>query len=217
MARRGHVKTLKTLGHLLLASLAVIWALLGVAVGEPLSKPALLASLRHGGLVILMRHASAPRVAPDATHANKDNVRAERQLDDSGVASARAMGEALRRLHMPIGQVLSSRTYRALETVRYAELGEAVTLPELGDGGAGMQADPSAPHARWLRALAGKTPTPGTNTLMITHFPNISEAFGASAAGLADSEPLILQPVPLGDATLIARIKIEEWNQLDAH
>jgi hypothetical protein len=92
----------------LLASLAVIWALLGVAVGETLSKPALLASLRNGGLMILMRHASSPRVAPDATHANKDNVRAERQLDDAGVASARAMGEALRRLRIPIGQVLSS-------------------------------------------------------------------------------------------------------------
>jgi hypothetical protein len=31
---------------LLLASLAIIWALHGVAVGKPLSKPALLASLR---------------------------------------------------------------------------------------------------------------------------------------------------------------------------
>jgi hypothetical protein len=28
---------------------------------------------------------------------------------------------------------------------------------------------------------------------------------------------LILQPVPPGDPTLIARIKIEEWNRLDAH
>jgi phosphohistidine phosphatase SixA len=202
---------------LLLASLALILALLSVAVGEPLSKPALLASLRHGGLVILMRHASSPKVAPDAAHANKDNMSAERQLDDSGVSSARAMGEALRRLRIPIGQVLSSPTYRALETVRYAQLWKAVTLPELGDGGASMQVDPTGSHARWLRALAGKTPTSGTNTLIITHFPNISEAFGASAAGLADGEALILRPVPQGEPTLVVRIKIEEWNQLDAN
>jgi hypothetical protein len=70
-------------------------------------------------------------------------------------------------------------------------------------------------HARSLRALAGKPPTPGTNTLIITHFPNISEAFGAVAAGLADGEALILQPASQGDPTLVARVKIEEWNQLD--
>jgi phosphohistidine phosphatase SixA len=171
------------------AGLAVIWALLGVAVGEPLSKPALLARPCDS---------DAPRKLTEAS------------------GSARAMGEALRRLHIPIGQVLSSPTYRALETVRYAELGEAVSMPELGDGSASMQADPTGSRARWLRALAGKTPTPGTNILMITHFPNISEAFGASDAGLADGEALILQPVPLGDPTRTARIKIEEWNQLDA-
>jgi phosphohistidine phosphatase SixA len=202
---------------LLFSGLTLTLALLGVTAAGPLSKSALLASLRHGGLVILMRHASSPRVAPDAAHANKDNVSAERQLDDSGVASARAMGESLRRLRIPIDQVLSSPTYRALETVRYAQLGKALTLPELGDGGASMQADPTGSHARWLRALAGKAPTPGTNTLIITHFPNISEAFGASAAGLADGEALILQRVPPGDPTLVARIKIEEWNQLDAN
>jgi phosphohistidine phosphatase SixA len=188
----------------------------GSAPGEPLPKAELLASLRHGGLVILMRHASSPRMAPDAAHANVDNTTAERQLDDVGVASARAMGESLRRLRIPIGQVLSSPTYRALETVKYAQLGQAVTLPELGDGGASMQADPTGSRARRLRALADKAPALGANTLIITHFPNIFEAFGATAAGLADGEALILQPVPQGSPTLMARIKIEEWSQLDA-
>jgi phosphohistidine phosphatase SixA len=191
--------------------------LFGSAAGESLLKTELLATLRHGGMVILMRHASSPRAAPDAAHANVDNTTAERQLDEVGVASARAMGEALRRLRIPIGQVLSSPTYRALETVRYARLGKAVTLLELGDGGASMQADPTGSRARWLRAFAGKAPAPGTNTLIITHFPNISEAFGASAAGLADGEALIIQPTSQGELMLAARIKIEEWNQLDAN
>jgi hypothetical protein len=75
----------------LLANCALSLMFLGVAVGEPLFKPALLASLRHGGLIILMRHASSPKIAPDAAHANKDNISAERQLDMSGIASARAM------------------------------------------------------------------------------------------------------------------------------
>jgi len=77
-----------------------------------------------------MRHASSPGVAPDAAHANIDNTTTARQLDDEGVASARAMGEALRRLRIPNGQVLSSPRYRALETVKYAQLGKALAVPE---------------------------------------------------------------------------------------
>lgn len=55
-----------------------------------------------------MRHASSPREPPDAAHTDAENAADERQLDENGRASARAMGEALRGLHIPIGDVLSS-------------------------------------------------------------------------------------------------------------
>src|ERR1700693_5989458 len=89
----------------------------GTAHGDALSGQDLLTALRAGGYVILMRHASSPPTPPDAAKANADNLQHERQLDDAGRSSARAMGEALRHLHIPLGAVLSSPTYRALETV----------------------------------------------------------------------------------------------------
>ncbi len=56
-------------------------------------------------------------------------------MDESGRAGATSMGTALRRLKIPIGAVLTSPTYRALETVRLARLENPKTYNELGDGG----------------------------------------------------------------------------------
>jgi phosphohistidine phosphatase SixA len=173
-------------------------------------------ALRKGGYVIVMRHASSPRTPPDPAQANSDNVQHERQLDEVGRSSALAMGEALRRLRIPIGQVLSSPTYRALETVRLARLGKAKTYSQLGDSGQSMQADPSGGRAGWLRAKAADTPPAGTNTIIVTHFPNVTEAFAERAAGLADGEALIFHADGRGGAPLVARVKIEEWPHLAA-
>jgi phosphohistidine phosphatase SixA len=178
------------------------------------SRQELLADLRHGGYVIVMRHASSPHDIPDAVHMNADNKNRERQLDEAGIKAAQAMGNALHRLGIPVGEVLSSPTYRALQTVKFAQLGRARSFPQLGDGGQSMQADNSGARAAWLQARAAKVPMNGTNTVIVTHFPNIMEAFGHSAAGLADGEALILKPDGHGGAALVARLKIDEWAML---
>ncbi len=183
--------------------------------GASTSRQELLKDLQHGGYVILMRHASSPRETPDAFHANADNTKNERQLDEMGIQSAQAMGDAFRRLKIPIGQVLSSPTYRALQTVKLARLGRAVAFSELGDDGQSMQADKSGGRAAWLLSRAAQVPLDGTNTVIVTHFPNIMEAFGQRAAGLADGEALILKPDGRGGAPFVTRLKIDEWAKLD--
>jgi phosphohistidine phosphatase SixA len=190
-----------------------VLATVGMAQGQSLSGKALATALRSGGYVLVMRHASSPRTPPDPAHANADNVQHERQLDDQGRASARAMGEAMRHLQIPIGEVLSSPTYRALETVRLAQLGQPKTYSQLGDGGQSMQADPTGTRATWLREKVAQTPMAGTNTIVVTHFPNVNEAFVKDAVGLADGEALVFRPDGQGGALYIGRIKIEEWSQ----
>jgi hypothetical protein len=54
---------------------------------------------------MVMRHASSPREAPTKEQANPDNLKQERQLDESGRRGAPAMGEALRGLQIPMGAV----------------------------------------------------------------------------------------------------------------
>ena len=197
-----------------LAALAVL-ALTGAAGTIPLSGAALAGALRHGGYVIVMRHASSPRTPPDAAQAEPDNVQHERQLDDRGRASARALGDAFRHLELRFGQILSSPTYRALETARLAQLA-AQAEPELGDAGHSMQPDETGARGMWLRARVAQPPSPGTNTLLITHYPNVAEAFRADAAGLEDGEALIFKPDGGGGTALVARVKIDEWPTLAA-
>jgi phosphohistidine phosphatase SixA len=195
-----------------LAGACAALIVLGAAHAQSLSGQALVNALRRGGYVIAMRHANSPREAPDANTANPDNVNRERQLDEQGRATAAAMGKALRELRIPIGEVFSSPTYRALETVRLAQLGNPKTVVELGDGGRGMQVSSEA-QAEWLRNKVKEFPA-GTNTLIVTHFPNLSRAFPQWTAGLADGEALIFGPGGKDSVNLVARVKIEEWPQL---
>jgi len=186
--------------------------LAGTAHAQALHGEALVKALRQGGYVIVMRHTSSPREAPDKKAANSDNVKIERQLDEEGRTTATAMGKALRELKIPVGSVLSSPTYRALETVRYAQLGNPQTYPELGDNGQSMQGGTAA-QAAWLQKRVTQFPT-GTNTIIVTHFPNMTGAFPKLAAGVEDGEALVFGSDGKGGAALVARIKIEEWSAM---
>lgn len=179
------------------------------AQAPTLSGDALIGALRHGGYVIVMRHASSPRDVPTKQTANPDNLELERQLDESGRASATSMGVALRKLKIPIGAVLASPTYRAVETVRLARLENPKTSDELGDGGQSMQGVTEA-QAAWLQKRVTDFPS-GTNTVLVTHMPNIARAFPSLASGVSDGEALVFGADGKGGATLVGRIRIEEW------
>jgi len=174
----------------------------------------LTAALQRGGYVILMRHASSPGAPPDPAQADPENPHHERQLDEVGRTSARAMGDAFHRLRIPIGQVLSSTTYRALETARLADLGPAQPYDQLGDAGQSMTADTSGTRGAWLRGKVAQAPKAGTDTLIITHSPNIREAFPTEGADLAEGEALVFRPDGQGGASLVARVKIQDWPRL---
>jgi phosphohistidine phosphatase SixA len=192
---------------------ALIAAMLftGAAHAQALEGHALVEALQKGGYVILMRHTSSPREVPDKKAANPDNTKPERQLDAEGRDTATAMGKALRNLKIPIGEVYTSPTYRALETVKYAQLGTAKPTPELGENGADMSGGTAAQSA-WLRKKVAEFPK-GTNTILVTHFPNIRAAFPELTA-VADGEALVYGPDGKGGARLIGRIKIEDWPKL---
>jgi len=193
---------------------AFIAATAGTADAASLTGVALVDALRHGGYVLVMRHANSPFAAPDKSAANPDNSKLERQLDDTGRSTARAMGEAIQQLRIPVGEVLSSPTYRALESVRLAALGQPKTYRELDEGAQGMQSGADPKKSAWLRAKATARPRAGTNTFIVTHTPNMVDAFGQDTGRVAAGETLIFHPDGKGGTDLVARIKIEEWPRL---
>ena len=205
----------KRLLHICLSLSGAIALMLapGAGAAQTLSGGALVTALRQGGFIILMRHASSPQQPPSRENVNADNVKAERQLDDVGRSTAMAMGKALRDLKIPVGEVLSSPTYRALETTRLAQWTNVTPVPELGDNGQGMTRVVPEEQSAWLKRRVTQAPT-DTNTILVTHLPNISRAFPESSSGLADGEALIFSPDGKGGATVVARIKIDEWPRL---
>jgi phosphohistidine phosphatase SixA len=180
--------------------LLIIIALLCSAISaQTLSGDGLVKALQQGGFVIVMRHTSSPGTVPAGA--------TERQLDDAGRASATAMGKALRDLKIPIGEVFSSPTQRAMETAKLAQWLQAKPTPELGDNGQSMSGGTAA-QAEWLKKRVAESPK-GTNVLLITHMPNLRGAFPDQATNVADGEALIFAP----GTTLVARVKIEDWGK----
>jgi Histidine phosphatase superfamily (branch 1) len=103
--------------------LQILLSILVLAIGttaraQNLEGAALVHALEHGGYVLVMRHASSPSEPPAKESADAENTRDERQLDENGRTTATAMGKALHALKIPVGAVLSSPTYRTLETVK---------------------------------------------------------------------------------------------------
>jgi len=159
-------------------------------------------ALRHGGCVLVMRHASAPRSRREARAAETDNISHRPHLDDNGKTTARGMGEAIRQLRIPVDKVFSSPADRALETVRLAGFLQPHIVAQLGE----PTAEPS-----WLHAKITQPPLPGTNILIVTHLPNILDIFIAT---VAPGEVLVFRPDGTGAVELLTRVEIEHWSQL---
>src|SRR5579883_532006 len=208
--------TSRSIARLLAVPVIIALATTGAARAEQLGGESLVAALRQGGYVLVMRHTSSPTARPAKEAADPENTNRERQLDQAGRDTARAMGEAFKKLGIPVGSVLSSPTYRALETVRLAAFGHAEARAEIGDGGQSMQKIEGSP-IEWLRAKAAEAPQSGTNTVIVTHMPNIMASFGDSANGIEDGEAMVFRPDHKGGTELVARVKVEQWPTLANH
>jgi hypothetical protein len=66
----------------------------------------------------------------------------------------------------------------------------------------------------WLQAKVAERPRAGTNTIIVTQFPNIVGAFGQNASGLAEGDALVLRPTGAGEDEIVGRVKIQEWPAL---
>jgi phosphohistidine phosphatase SixA len=191
----------------------VLLAVLGApaaAQSPSVSGPGLVAVLRQGGYVLVMRHATSPREVPAPAAANPDNVVPERQLDAAGRAAATAMGRALRDLAIPLGAVLVSPRYRTLETVIRAGFGVPTVVQDLADNTVNMQPLTEREFASLWQAVATR-PRAGTNTIVVTHLQNISGAFRDLTPAVVEGETLVCEPDGRGGATVVARLTIDQW------
>jgi broad specificity phosphatase PhoE len=175
----------------------------------------LVQALRAGGLVIVLRHGATLADQVDAKPVDFDNIAAQRNLNDKGKAAAVTLGDAFRQIGVPVGKVYTSRFNRAYETATLAGFKQAEKIPELTDAGPGMVPGAGTEQTEAFRKLVGTAPQPGTNTILVTHKPNIVDALGKDWAEVAEGEASIFRPAN-GNYTLVARVQMDEWPRIAA-
>jgi broad specificity phosphatase PhoE len=194
-----------------LASLVMVALLVSPAFSQTLPPEEVLKVLRAGGCVIVVRHGATHADQADTDPLNLDNVAKQRQLNDKGRADARALGEVFKAAGVPIGKSYASRFFRAVETARLIGGKEPQTTLDVSEGGLVVSPNENNRRTAALRALVGAAPEPGTNTLIVTHKPNILDAFGRDWFEIKEGEASIFKPAGGGTFTLVGRVQITQW------
>ena len=175
----------------------------------------LVKSLRAGGLVIVVRHGATFADQADTDPFNFDNIAAQRNLNDKGKALATAFGGAFRQIGIPIGKVYTSRFNRAYETALLAGFKGIEKTTDLTEGGLVVSPNENSRRAEAFRKMLSVTPQAGTNTILITHKPNIVEALGKDWFEVKEGEASVFHPEN-GSYKLVARVQMDEWSRIAA-
>jgi broad specificity phosphatase PhoE len=192
--------------------LVFFWAL--PAWAESPTDSALIAALRQGGTVIVLRHGATHADQADAKPFDPADTVHQRQLNDQGRATATAMGQALRNLKAPVSEVQSSQYNRAVETAKLLGLGKVSATAALNEGGTTTMAQGNDVQGATLRKLAATPPPAGTNVILVTHKPNIVGAFGKDWSDVSEGEATIVRPDGKGGFTVVARVPAADWPRL---
>jgi phosphohistidine phosphatase SixA len=190
-----------------------LWSLPALAQTAP-ARPEWIDALRQGGHVIVVRHGATHADQADTDPLNPQNTDKQRHLNDSGRALARAMGQGMRKLGIPVGEVRTSLFQRAVETGTLLGFGEVKPTADLTEGGLVVSPNENNRRAQALRRLAATAPPAGTNIVLVTHKPNIMDAFGRGWFDLREGEASVFRPDGNGGHALVVRVQAAEWSKL---
>src|SRR6516225_5979723 len=172
-------------------------------------------ALRAGGLVILVRHGATFPDQAGTDPLNFDNIAAQRNLNDKGKMLAKQFGDALRQAGVPVGKVYTSKYNRGYETAVLAGFKDVEKTADLTEGGLVVSPNENNRRAEAFRALLATLPQAGTDTVLVTHYPNIIAALGKDWSDVKEGEASIFRPEN-GSYKLLARIQMDEWPRIAA-
>ncbi len=188
-----------------------------VAAATPtlLTDLALVDALRSGGYNIYFRHVSTDWSQSDNLRQADDwlscNPAQMRQLSESGRADAVAIGDAIRSLEIPVGEILASPYCRTVETARLMKLGEVTATTEVMNLRAAEYFGGRAAIVATAQALLATSPGPGSNRIIVAH-GNVAQA--STPVYPAEGEGVVFRPDNKGGFHLIGRISPADWPRL---
>ena len=192
-------------------SLLGAWVLMASQPAQ--AQPDWVTALKTGGYVLVMRHGATHQDQADTDPLNLANVTKQRQLNDAGRAKAREIGAAMKKLGIPVGQVITSQYFRAIETGRLLGFGEPQATADVSEGGQVVTPIENNRRTAAMRKLAA-TAVPGTNVVVVSHKPNILDAFGKDWFDVREAEISIFKPDGAGGYRLVVRVRADEWAKL---
>jgi broad specificity phosphatase PhoE len=170
--------------------------------------------LRLGGYVIVFRHGATVSDQSTTDSMSRKPVVGERQLNAEGRAQAKAIGEAIRKLNIPVVQVLTSTVQRAVDTATLLAVGEVTAIPDLAEAAPELSADEKERRAAEFRKLVAKRPPADNNIVIVSHKPNIVDAFGKDWSDVREGEASVFEPDGHGGYRLVVRVKGDAWSEL---
>ncbi|MES9970642.1 MAG: histidine phosphatase family protein [Candidatus Thiodiazotropha sp.] len=188
---------------------------LGPASVVAIDDKELLTRLRSGGYTLYFRHVATDWSIQDRVSKAGDwlscDVRQMRQLSDRGRADASAIGQAIRKLGIPVGQVLASPYCRTMETAQLFNIGsiESTTaVMNLRSAGYFGGRDKILASAQ---RLFSTPPAAGANRIVVAH-GNVARE--ATPVYPDEGEGVVLLADGKGGFDVIARIPLERWRRM---
>jgi phosphohistidine phosphatase SixA len=197
-----------------LISLCLCVSLLSLSAGSQPAPDEWVRALRDGGYVIIFRHGATRQDQADTDPLNPKNVAQQRQLTDDGRALAKSVGESLRKLGIPVDKVHTSLFQRAIDTGTLMGFGDVEASADFTEGGLVVTPIENNRRAAALRKAAGTMPPAGTNVIVVTHKPNILDAFGKDWFDVREGEASVFKPDGNGGYKLIVRVQVGDWSEL---
>jgi hypothetical protein len=185
------------------------------ATAQSMPNAQLVEALRGGGYNLYVRHAATTwsqidRVASPDDWASCDPAQV-RQLSDEGRRDARALGNALRALRIPLGRIVSSPYCRARETARLIAGRDAQATPDLMNLRVQELVGGRDAAVRNARNVLSEPPAKGANDLFAAHGNLGLAAFGEY---LGEGEFMVIEPRNAGQFEVVGTLSLEDLQSL---
>lgn len=197
---------------------SLLMSVTGITAAEPpaeLQGKALLEVLRDGGYNLYFRHAATDWSQQDQVHAAGDWESCDparmRQLSQEGRAAARAVGQAIRALDIPVGKVLSSPYCRTVETARLMNLGDVETTTDVMNMRVAAYFGGRSAIVARAQVRLSMLPGAGSNTVIVAH-GNVAQA--ATPIYPQEGEGIVFYPDAAGGFRFIGRLTAGDWARL---
>ncbi len=177
-----------------------------VDTATPSTPSALVSALKQGGYIVYFRHTATDFSQNDQNMKDFDDCPNQRNLTSDGRDQARKIGDAWKRLGIPVGRVLASPFCRTREVAQLA-FGRYERALDVR-GGPGTAGD--SVRYQPLSKLLETPPPSGTNDVISSH-GNPFRALHPEQSYLAEGEAAIIQPVAGGGHRVVGRIAWDQW------